>query len=221
MEGQMRDRHAQILFFEKYGLMVDCSKLSERQVERFLDIYPRPKLTNHETLGELFRAAFGKGAHLPVAIPEYELLSPQTPVESAQCPSIYHGLARELRACWYKSEDNLKAEKSRSHASLESIKVAHQLEIKKAEDAAYAKGLLDAEKVFKRKMLVEAYAALEEVTEQLDSYTIGIRDDLDECIKKIESSPVDSSIGVYNLIIEISKRFAKRVKRTRDLQSTT
>ncbi|MNP85851.1 hypothetical protein D3C76_1857630 [compost metagenome] len=70
-------------------------------------------------------------------------------------------------------------------------------------------------------MLIEAAAALEEITEELDSYTIGVRDDLDECIKEIETSPVDSSIGVYNLIIEISKRFAKRVKRTRDLQSTT
>ncbi|WP_143491615.1 MULTISPECIES: hypothetical protein [unclassified Pseudomonas] len=217
----MRDRQAQILFFEKYGLMVDCSKLSERQIDRFLCIFPQPKLSNNETLGDLFTAAFGKGVHLPVATPEYQRLPSQTPVESVQCPSLYNGLVRQLRARWQKSENDLKAEKSHSHASLESLKAAHQLEIKKAEDAAYAKGLLDAEKVFKRKMLVEATAALEEVTEQLDSYTIGIRDDLDECIKTIESSPVDSSISVYNLIIEISKRFAKRVKRTRDLQSST
>ncbi|WP_409260773.1 hypothetical protein [Pseudomonas putida] len=217
----MRDRQVQIEFFEKYGIMVDCSKLSERQMDRFLCVTPRPKLSNYETLGELFNVAFGKGVHLPVISPDYELLPAQTPVEWAQCPSIYQGLVRQLRSHWRKSDYDLKVEKSQSHASLEAIKASHQLEVKKAEDAAYAKGLIDAEKVFKRKMLVEAAAALEEITEELDSYTIGVRDDLDKCIKEIETSPVDSSIGVYNLIIEISKRFAKRVKRTRDLQSTT
>lgn len=201
------------MMFEKYGLMVDCSKLTERQISMCLDVYPRPRMSNYHTLGEFLSAVFGRGPKLvTVAHAVYEDLDEGTPVEYLQCPTVYPELVRSARANWQKAEANLESFKAKSRTALETLEKIHKEKVIRSEQRGYERGLADAEKMLRRKLLVEANAAHLEIEENLATYTDGIRVDLGECIELLEQTPDDRTSGAYVFIMELSKRFTKRLK---------
>lgn len=208
----MRTNEVQALLFEKYGVFADCSNLSDYQVSRFLDIYPRPQISKFPTIGKLFDAMFGRGVRLPVAMVNYELLSAQTKVVSAQCPSFYSELVRSLRVHREKSDAQLEAFKKQSLTALHAIKRTHEAELLVAENNGYQRGVRETEKLYRKRLLAEARGAYAEISESLCDYTPGIRDDLDECLKALEKNAGAPTSGAYDLIIDISKKFAKRAK---------
>lgn len=193
--------------------MMDCSRLTERQISRCLDIFPKPRMENHHTLGEFLRAVFGRGQTVvTVAHVVYEDLEEGTPVESLQCPTVYPELVRSARANWQKAEANLESFKAKSRTALETLEKIHKEKLVRSEQKGYERGLADAEKMLRRKLLVEASAAHLEIEENLAAYTDGIRIDLGECINLVEQATDDRTSGAYLFILEFSKRFAKRLK---------
>lgn len=209
----MRDRQVQIMMFEMYGLLVDCSKLTERQISMCLDIGPARKIEDYPTLGEFLRAVFGKETkRVPVASVDFEFFPSDTPIEHLQCPHFYQELVRSTRANARKSNAKLELMKAQGRTALDAINSMHRAELVKSEMRGYERGLADAEKMLKRKLLVEANAAHQEIEENLAAYTDGVRIDLGECIEHLEQTPDDRTSGAYIFIMELSKRFTKRLK---------
>jgi hypothetical protein len=178
-----------------------------------LDIGPARKIEDYPTLGEFLRAVFGKDTkRVPVATVVYEYLPLDTPVESLQCPHVYSELVRSARSNCRKSNAKLELLKAQGRTGMEALKNLHQEELVRAEMRGFHRGLEQAEKSLKRKLLVEASAAHLDIKENLSAYTDGIRIDLGECIEFLEQAPDDRTSGAYIFIMELSKRFTKRLK---------
>lgn len=220
----MRDREVQKFMLERYGLLVDCSNLTERQINMCLNIFPARKISDYPTLGEFSRAVFGKDTkRIPVATVEFEYFPPHTPVEHLQCPHFYQDLVRTALANAQESYEKLVAFKAQGRSALaifraqasnamEELKEKHRLELVESEIRGYERGLRQVERCLKNKLLTEASAAREEIEENLSAYTDGIRIDLGECIELLEKAPDDRTSGAYVFIMELSKRFTKRLK---------
>lgn len=209
----MRDREVQVLMFEKYGLMMDCSKLTERQISRFLDIVPRVKVSNHPTVGGFLKAAFGKDTKLvPIGITEYLHFPSDTPIEILKCPHFYQELVRSARTHARESSSKIAAFKAQGRAALEAQKKLHEAELIESEKKGFERGLALAEKLLNRNFLIQANAALQDIEENIDNYTDGVRIDLEDCIKNLEKAPDGQTSGSYKFILELSRRFTKRLK---------
>lgn len=178
-----------------------------------LNIYPARKISDYPTVGEFFKAVFGKDTkRIPVAAVEFEFFPSHTLVEHLQCPHFYQDLVRSALANEQKSEEKLVAFKAQGRTALAAFKEKHRAELVESEMRGYERGLRQMERCLKSKLITEASAACEEIEENLSAFTDGVRIDLGECIELLEKTPDDRTSGAYTLIMELSKRFTKRLK---------